>query len=43
MIIYNNHTIFITLGVVATVLVVCNPTGHVDKRNGIVLFYKLIK
>lgn len=39
----NSHIVFITLDIVAIVLIICKPTGHVNKKNGIVLFDKLIK
>lgn len=39
----NNQEIFTTLDMAATILVLCKPTGHVDERNEVVLFYTLIK
>lgn len=32
-----------TLDIVAMVLIVCKPTGNIDRRNEGVLIYKLIK
>lgn len=40
---YNNQKVFITLDIVAMVLIVCKSACHVDKKNKVAFFFKLIK